>query len=1263
VVMGELVARVYDRTKGLRWIWVFLVLAVIAASLWSASRARFSEDLFDALPRERTLDNYRTLLDASGSTGRIVVGFSGNDTVSMDSLSAHADRSVHFLQTTNGDLVDSVFFRPDPTGFQTAVTEVRKNLPLYADSGVIATVAHWDSVALLNAFADLRNDLARPGAEMDADRIVLDPFGLSDPLIDRVMRSAILGGMAVIDGQLFTTDSAMAVVVVMPSATGITRGKELMQAINGAIGNGPTTNFTGTAFGAVPMAVANADRIADDATMTSIVAVLLIIGLLIWRYRSVRIPLLFFVPPAVGFIIGLGAIAAVRPVISALSLGASAALLGIALDYCFHFFTHLKHTGSIRATLKDVAGPMLLGCFTTVLAFAALSFVGSRILADLGFIAAFLLIGAALTVLFVLPHFAPVPQHTAAVNEIVAEPKKGSALWNLLFIGAVTAVLLPFVNRVSYDNNPEHISYISPEMSAVRDRIEGDTARAVPLFWSATGANEEEARQALENSVDHVRRTMVGSITEQAAMPTDLWPSNERATVRVANWKASFHGEGGDRFKRWFVNAAIQNGFTPDAFDPFLDQLDVDQVRRPAEVVRMIGDAVLVHGSDSVTIAGRMLLPPDEIAALEPMVGSMKNTSVLHRGMLSERIQELVGSDLNAILWRTSLIVFIVLLLTYGRIELALLTFLPMALGWFWILGICGLFGIQFNLVNILVCTFVFGLGDDYCIFTTEGLLARYKTGVDHTRSYRNAVVLSVVTTIIGTGVLLFAEHPALRSIATLSVIGMVVLLVISLTVQPVLFRLFIGGRAAAGKQPFTLFSFLISGFAFLYFLIGCILTALIWLLLLIFPAPKRIKQHWLRHVLRAFTGSLVYAMANTSKDIQGYVPAIKDQPAIIIANHASFIDILAMLMFSSNVVMMTNRWVWNSPFFGRAVRYAGYLRTEDGVEVNTERVREAMAQGLSVIIFPEGTRTKDGTIGRFHKGAFHIAEALQVPIVPVVLHGFGKAMSKNDALLKNALLTIRTLPVIQPSDPQFGEGDRERTKKISAWYKAKYEEIRSTKEGPVWYHEQLMRNFMYKGPVLEWHTRIKARMDAGLHDLLHKRIPIDARIVDLGSGHGMVSFLLGWSAPDRVIQGYERDADKVAIANNAYSRSPNVTFSVADLEGLIPPPADAYILKDVLHYLPPIEQRELILACAKELSPKGAIFVRDGFAANDERHDRTKRTERYSVGLGFNQAKGELHFMTKEGIVAIAKEAGLNVEWATKEMRTSNELVILTKG
>jgi len=1261
--MGELVAWIYDHTKRWRWLWVAAVVAVVGLSLWSASRARFSQDLFDALPHEQALDRYRALLDAAGTSGRMVIGFRAEGSTDIDSLTASAERFVEAVRTDLPDLVDSVFFQPDPAVFQLAISDVLENLPLYADSARLQQVAGMDSLELHAVVADLRNELTRPGAELDAERMALDPLSLAAPVLARTMASAELAGVQLINGGLFSQDSSMAIVVLSPNAAGAENGEVLMRKVNDAIARTKAIGTTGAAFGGVPMAVANADRIASDARATSIVALVLIIGLLIWRYRNVRVPLLFLVPPAIGFAIGLGAIATVRPVISALSLGASAALLGIALDYCFHFFTHLRHTGNVRTTLKDVAGPMLLGCFTTALAFAALSFVGSRVLADLGFIAAFMLIGAALTVLLVLPHFAVVPERVQAGESPIVDLKRSGALWRMTFLFVVTLGLIPFISKVTYDNDPEHLSWISAPMQAVRNTLEGDTARAVPVFWAGAGASEEEARQALEHAVDRVRNDPDADPLLKSAMPIDLWPSQRSAEDRIERWRSVFPQGESDRFANMFRSAAVSNGFTSYAFDPFLDQLHVDTALEPTEAVRAISGEVVAHVNNEVIVAGRLMVPPQAIEGLEQTVLEDQRSVVLHRGMLNARIQQLVGSDLSNILWRTSLIVFLALLITYGRIELTLLTFLPMALGWVWILGICGLFGIQFNLVNILVCTFVFGLGDDYCIFTTEGLLERYRTGTDNSRSFRNAVVLSGITTIVGTGVLLFAEHPALRSIAVLSVMGMVVLLTISLTVQPVLFRLFIGDRAATGRQPFTLVSFLISAFAFLYFLVGCILLAVYWLVLLVIPAKKPMKQQWLRNVVRLFTGSLVYVMANTRKDIQGFRQVIEDRPAIVIANHASFIDILAMLMISPKVVMMTNRWVWNSPFFGRVVRYAGYLRTEDGVEVNTERVREAMAQGLSVIIFPEGTRSKDGTIGRFHKGAFHIAEALQVSLVPVVLHGFGTAMSKNDALLKNALLTMRILPSIEPGDPRFGSGDRERTKKIATWYKEQYEAVRAMRETPRWFHERLVRNFIYKGPVLEWYTRIKSKMDAGLHELLHARIPTDARVVDLGSGHGMVSLLLGWSAKGRTVQGFERDAGKVAIADHAYGKAPSTTFTVADLENFTPPPANAYILKDVLHYLPPASQRELLLACANGLSPEGAIFVRDGFATNDERHERTKWTERLSIGLGFNKAKGGLDFMKKETIAAIAEEAGLRVEWALREARTSNELVILHKG
>ena len=161
----------------------------------------------------------------------------------------------------------------------------------------------------------------------------------------------------------------------------------------------------------------------------------------------------------------------------------------------------------------------------------------------------------------------------------------------------------------------------------------------------------------------------------------------------------------------------------------------------------------------------------------------------------------------------------------------------------------------------------------------------------------------------------------------------------------------------------------------------------------------KETKRGVFGRSLMIFTRSLVYVMANVRKDIVDFRAEVERTPSLVIANHSSFVDILVMLMVFPRTVMMTNRWVWNSPFFGAFVRFTGFIRSEDDVETNTTHVRELMSRGWSVVIFPEGTRSPDGRIGRFHKGAFHMAAALQAPIVPVLLHGVGYSMPKSDAI------------------------------------------------------------------------------------------------------------------------------------------------------------------------------------------------------------------------------------------------------------------------
>ena len=128
-----------------------------------------------------------------------------------------------------------------------------------------------------------------------------------------------------------------------------------------------------------------------------------------------------------------------------------------------------------------------------------------------------------------------------------------------------------------------------------------------------------------------------------------------------------------------------------------------------------------------------------------------------------------------------------------------------MTISWLWTLGLMGMLGIKFNIFNMIISTFIFGLGIDYSIFITRGLTQEYKTGAKHIGSYKTSILLSAFTTIVGIGVLIFAEHPALESIATMSIIGIVSVVFVSFTIQPMMFRWLITSRREKGNVPMLL--------------------------------------------------------------------------------------------------------------------------------------------------------------------------------------------------------------------------------------------------------------------------------------------------------------------------------------------------------------------------------------------------------------------------------------------------------------------------
>ena len=120
-----------------------------------------------------------------------------------------------------------------------------------------------------------------------------------------------------------------------------------------------------------------------------------------------------------------------------------------------------------------------------------------------------------------------------------------------------------------------------------------------------------------------------------------------------------------------------------------------------------------------------------------------------------------------------------------------------------------------------------------------------------------------------------------------------------------------------------------------------------------------------------------VYAMVHIKKTIINDGREDFSKPAVIIANHQSHLDLPLLLMLSPKIIVLTTKWVWNNPLYALVIRYLDFYPVMDGYESVIDKLKRKVDEGYSILVFPEGTRSPDASIQRFHKGAFLLAEKL----------------------------------------------------------------------------------------------------------------------------------------------------------------------------------------------------------------------------------------------------------------------------------------------
>lgn len=140
--------------------------------------------------------------------------------------------------------------------------------------------------------------------------------------------------------------------------------------------------------------------------------------------------------------------------------------------------------------------------------------------------------------------------------------------------------------------------------------------------------------------------------------------------------------------------------------------------------------------------------------------------------------------------------------------------------------------------------------------------------------------------------------------------------------------------------------------------------------------------------------------------------------PCIVTPNHQSFFDAYCIgFLRIPNVLFAVRGWPFRIPVYGPYMRAAEYLNTEglSGEQI-LARSQSLLSQGASIVIYPEGTRSPDRRLQRFHAGAFHLSLATGVPIVPLCIDGTSIFLKKGGWLLRPANINISILEPVYPA-------------------------------------------------------------------------------------------------------------------------------------------------------------------------------------------------------------------------------------------------------
>ncbi|MGD0463269.1 MAG: MMPL family transporter [Tepidisphaeraceae bacterium] len=738
------------------------IFAVAAASAVGWLRLRVDSSLEPLLPEGSQAKQTVLFLRDSSFAANAVLWFRLTGSGSVSDLIAAADATEKRLDPR---LINRVIQPPSESNAVDQAIGLLDHAGELLDPNDLADLQKATTPeALRKRMREIFVQLVKPQGSFLQQIIRRDPLGVSARILSRLydLSNGMGFRVEIKNGHFLSSDGRQLILVLETSttATNIVSSDQLVAHLQDLCAAAPPGIEIIPICGQIHT-VQNEQLMRHDVHLSGAINTVVFLSLFLLVSRDWRVGAVFLLP-LVTAALTIGLCALVHPSLSTMMVAMTFAMAGSAVDYGIYVYTAVRMGTDFRADMRRIRRPLLISHLTTLGVFVAFTFSKIPAYRQLGYLTSISLVLSLLSALFILPRMLRAGGNIVALGRGMLLDRWGKMMAPAVIAAAILLVAGIFFSRnIKFDSDITRMDGVSASVKQAEKDFQKN--------WGRTDADlallvvTAPTRDAAELANDRIYPLIPQLPDGPFVSISSVWPSSATRHANEKRWRAFWSEQRVSKLRGDLAAAGEPYGFSATAFDPFFQGLaNPPSGDEPPEIITTMAGQFTARSNGNWQMLSYFDDTPANIAAVRAALRDRPDVQVVSRGVLAQAFKDSGISETHLLVGiSVAFIIVSLLALTRSWVK-SLIIMLPVLAGLVAMVAALSMMSMSLSLLTVIAAIVVLALTSDYGVFAAYACDGR-ETILGQGMA---SVHVSCGATAVGTGVMMFARHPALFYVA-----------------------------------------------------------------------------------------------------------------------------------------------------------------------------------------------------------------------------------------------------------------------------------------------------------------------------------------------------------------------------------------------------------------------------------------------------------------------------------------------------------------